>query len=81
MADHSYGFSTVALEDNSFAKEIIMTAWSSNLNVRGVEKPSRSGTSAVIAAALVLLAAIALCLIRTPNHPVVQENLAGIAGP
>jgi hypothetical protein len=58
-----------------------MTAWSSNPNVRDDAKRGGSGNSAVIAAALVLLAAIVLCLIRTPNHPAVQEDLAGIAGP
>jgi hypothetical protein len=79
--DHFCGFAIFALEDNSFAKETIMTAWSSNLNVRDAAKRGRSGNSAVVAAALVLLAAIVLCLIRTPDHPVAQEDLAGIAGP
>jgi hypothetical protein len=81
MADHFYGSATVTPEGNSFAKETIMTAWSSNLNVGDAAKRGTNGNSAVIAAALVLLAAIVLCLIRTPNHPAVQEDLAGIAGP
>jgi hypothetical protein len=81
MADHFYGFATVTLEDKSFAKEKIMTAWSSNLNVGNAAKRGTNGNSAVIAAALVLLAAIVLCLIRTPTHPAVQEDIAGIAGP
>jgi hypothetical protein len=62
-------------------KETTMTAWSSNIDVRDAAKRGRNGNSAVIAAALVLLAAIVLCLIRQPDHPVVQEDLAGIAGP
>jgi len=58
-----------------------MTAWSSNLNVRDAAKRGTNGNSAVVAAALFLLAAIVLCLIRHPDYPVVQEDLAVIVGP
>jgi hypothetical protein len=58
-----------------------MTAWSSNLDVIDAARLGRGGNGAVVVALMVMIVAIALFLMRSPDHLVVQEDLAGISGP
>jgi hypothetical protein len=57
------------------------TTWLSKSSLPDRATRAREGNSAVIVAALAVLAAIALYLVVSPSQPIAQDAPAGFAGP
>jgi hypothetical protein len=58
-----------------------MTTWLSNSKLLDGASRARGGNSAVLYAALAVLAAIALYLSMSADHPIAQDAAASFVGP